>query len=610
MLKNKETGGSVPSCYSLNRLWYRTKTWLSDPTIVFGILLSGFFAYLILSPVLLMLYDSVVIDFADKARAGGEEGVFTLYYLKRALSSRISEYIFWTPLVNTVTVAFCVIGITLALGTILGWLVSRTDLYGKRWFSTVLMVPYMVPSWTFALAWFAIFRNRTTGGLNGWLETLGFQPPDWLSYGLVPITIILALHYVPFVILLVGNALRQFDSQLEDSARTLGAGSRIVALKIIFPLLRPSIISASTLVFARCLGDVGVTYILGVPVKIDLLSTSLLRTISTGQTGMSAVLAGAIILLGAASVLIDMKLLKAAQRYVTIGAKGSMHRVSRLGKWQWPAVIFTTLIIVISAVIPLVTLFLTTVMRIPGIVSFNNFTLDFWIGHDLDTTALRQGILITGDFWVAAWNTVWMVGSASIAAGFFGLFVGYMIVRSPIKIVGAFLKQVTFLPYLVPGIAFAAAYLSMFAEPRGPIPSLYGTTWILIIALFASQMPFASRAGIAAMMQMGQEPEEAAKIVGASWWRRMLSIVLPIHKGSLVSGILLPFISGIKGLSLVILLAVPGTDLLTTYAVRLVDYGYTQAANAVSVMICVIAFVGTWVVQKLGKSNLSDGIGG
>ena len=610
MLNDKKSDNSEVAGRSLNRFWYRARTWLSEPTIIFGLILSIFFAYLILSPVLLMLFDAITIDFADKSRAGGETGTLTLYYLQRALSSRISQYIFWIPLLNTAIVSLCVIGITLTLGSTLGWLVSRTDLLGKRWFSTALVVPYMVPSRTFALAWLAIFRNRTTGGLNGWVESLGLNPPDWLSYGIVPITIILALHYVPFVILLVGNALRQFDSQLEDSARTLGATPRVVALKIILPLLRPSIISASTLVFAKCLGDVGVTYILGVPVKVDLLSTSLLRAISTGQSGMSAVLAGAIVILGAASVLIDMKLLKAAQRYVTIGSKGSIHKISRLGKWQWPAVTFTSMVIVVSAVIPLLALFLTTVMRIPGIISFENFTLDYWIGRDLDTTALRQGILITGEFWVAAWNTVWMVGSAAIAAGFFGLFVGYMVVRSPIAIIGAFLKQVTFLPYLVPGIAFAAAYLSMFATPRGPMPSLYGTTWILVIALFASQMPFASRAGIAAMMQMGQEPEEAAKIVGAGWWRRMVSIVLPIHKGALVSGILLPFISGIKGLSLVILLAVPGTDLLTTYAVRLVDYGYTQAANAVAVMICVIAFTGTWIVQKLGKSNLAEGIGG
>ncbi|MCK5515403.1 MAG: hypothetical protein KAI39_00910, partial [Desulfobulbaceae bacterium] len=183
---------------------------MSEPTIAFGVILSIFFTYLILSPVLLMLFDAITIDFADKSRAGGEAGQFTLYYFRRALSSRISLYIFWKPLLNTAIVSLCVIVITLMLGSTLGWLVSRTDLLGRRWFSTALVVPYMVPSWTFALAWLAIFRNRTTGGLNGWAESLGFTPPDWLSYGIVPITIILALHYVPFVILLVGNALRQF----------------------------------------------------------------------------------------------------------------------------------------------------------------------------------------------------------------------------------------------------------------------------------------------------------------------------------------------------------------------------------------------------------------
>jgi len=122
-------------------------------------------------------------------------------------------------------------------------------------------------------------------------------------------------------------------------------------------------------------------------------------------------------------------------------------------------------------------------------------------------------------------------------------------------------------------------------------------------------MPFASRAGISAMMQLGKDPEDSARIVGAGWWRRLVSIVVPIQKGALVSGVLLPFISGIKGLSLVVVLAVPGTDLLTTYAIRLVDYGYTQASNAVVLMICVIAFFGTLGVQRLTKSSLSDGLG-
>ena len=178
MLNDNGLGNTEPTGRSIDRLWYRARTWLSEPTIVFGLILSIFFAYLILSPVLLMLFDAITIDFADKSRAGGAVGEFTLYYLRRALSSRISLYIFWKPLLNTAIVSLCVIVITLTLGSTLGWLVSRTDLLGRRWFSTALVVPYMVPSWTFALAWLAIFRNRTTGGLNGWVESLGFNPPD------------------------------------------------------------------------------------------------------------------------------------------------------------------------------------------------------------------------------------------------------------------------------------------------------------------------------------------------------------------------------------------------------------------------------------------------
>jgi len=595
---------------SLRVIWYRSQNWARNPTVTIGIILSVFAAYLILAPVIMMLMDAFTVDFADQARASKLEGELTSYYLNRAMNSPIAKYIFWLPLMNTLFVSIVVIIATLLVGGLLGWLVSRTDLLGKRWFSTALIVPYMVPSWTFALAWMAIFKNRTMGGLPGWLESLGFTPPDWLSYGFFPIAVILSLHYVPFVVLLVGNALRQFDSQLEESARTLGASSFQVARRIVFPLLRPSIISAATLVFAKCLGDVGVTYIIGAPVKLDLLATSLLRTISTGQDGMSAVLAGTIVILGTVSVLIDMKLLKAAQRFVTIGSKGSLHRTTVLGKWKWPAFGFASSFVLIGAIIPFAALLLTTVMRMPGIFSWDNFTLEFWIGRDLITTALPQGILITKEFWVAAWNTVWMVGLASIGAGVLGLMVGYIVARSPFRLLGGFLKQVTFLPYLVPGVAFAAAYLSMFAKPHGFIPSLYGTSYILVIALLASQMPFASRAGIAAMMQMGKDPEEAAQIVGAGWWRRVISIVLPIHRGALVAGILLPFISGIKGLSLVILLAVPGTDLLTTYAVRLLDFGYSQAANVVAIMICLIAFGGTWIGQKIGKTNLANGIGG
>jgi iron(III) transport system permease protein len=302
--------------------------------------------------------------------------------------------------------------------------------------------------------------------------------------------------------------------------------------------------------------------------------------------------------------------MREARRFVTIGSKGSMDRLSPLGHWRWGATGFAALMFVLSVGLPLLTLCLSTVMKVPARFTLDNFTLDYWIGSGLNTVALQTGILLSPDLWNAAWNSLRIVGIASLTSGLLGLLVGYVVVRTPFRPLGSFLRQVTFLPYLVPGIAFATAYLSLFAVPRGPIPALYGTSLILMLALIADQMPYASRAGIAAMMQLGKDPEEAAQVVGAGWLRRMVRIVIPIQKGALATGVLLPFISGIKGLSLFVVLAVPSTDVLTTFSLRLVDYHYTQAANAVVLIIAALAYFGALLGQKLTRSNLAQGLGG
>lgn len=592
------------------RLRYKIMTAWREPTAIIGVLLTVIFAYLIVVPIVSLLYDSIEVQFGDQRRTGVPSGGLTSYYFNRALFSPVSQDLFWEPLWNTINISMGAITISLAVGGVLAWLLSRTDMFARRWFATALIVPYMLPSWTFALAWRTAFKNREVGGQMGWLEGMGLTPPDWLAYGQVPITIILALHYTPFVILLFGNALRRFDSQLEDSARILGASPNVVARKIILPLMLPSLMSATILIFAKCLGEFGVSYVLGLPVDYDVLATSLYRSISSRQPGVAAVIAMAIMGMGIVSLLIDARLVRESRKFVTVGGKGSMDRKSSLGAFRMPATAFAGLIFMVSVGLPLLVLTLSTVMRVPGSFSLGNFTLDYWIGHGLEFVAFPSGILLTPDLWTAMWNTLRIVGFASLCSGTMGLLVGYVVVRSHVKAVSVFLRQVTFFPYLVPGIAFAAGYLSLFAVQRGPVPALYGTAAILILALMADQMPYASRAGISAMMQLGKDPEEAAQSAGAGWFKRMWLIVIPIQKGALVAGVLLPFISGIRGLSLFVILAVPGTDVLTTFSLRLLDYNYTQAANAVVLIISALAYFGTLLAQKLTKTNLADGLGG
>ena len=119
----------------------------------------------------------------------------------------------------------------------------------------------------------------------------------------------------------------------------------------------------------------------------------------------------------------------------------------------------------------------------------------------------------------------------------------------------------------------------MFAVPRGPIPSLYGTFWLLVIACTVSYLPYAVKAGISAMMQVGPELEEAAIMAGASWWTRMRRVLFPVQKSTYFSGMLLPFISVTRELSLLILLVTPATQLATTITLRYTDRGWYPYTN-------------------------------
>ncbi|NUO58247.1 MAG: iron ABC transporter permease [Hamadaea sp.] len=590
---------------------YRARVLLAEPTTLIGLLLIAGFGYLVVAPLVAIVSDAVRVQYGDDFRAGAPVGSGTSYYLWRVFRSPVSGDLFWEPFWHTLVVGVGVVVFAVALGGAMAWLVTRTNVPGRKFLAGALVVPYMLPSWTFALAWLTLFKNGRSGGTPGYLESWGVRTPDWLAYGALPMIVTLGLHYYPFVLLLFGNALRRLDSQLEESARVLGARRGQAMRRIVLPLLLPSLSSATLLIFGRVLGTFGTPYILGLPTDYSLLSTTLYRSIHTRSSGVAAVIAAVIVLLGVLVVLVDMRLVREQRRFVTIGGKGSMDRATDLRRWRWPAYAAGLAVFTASVVAPLLILLLSTVTYAPGVFSADNFTLKFWVADKIpDAVGFPHGLLVGGELYEALWNSVRIVGLSAVLCGLLGLLVGYVVVRSGSPRIAGTLRQVSFLPYLVPGIAFAAAYLTLFAVPRGPIPALYGTVTLLVLVMVVTHLPYSSRSGIAAMMQLGKEPEEAAQVVGAGWLRRMWRIVIPIQKGALTTGVVLPFISGIKELSIVIMLATAGMPLLTTLSIHLVDYGYTQQANAAVLVIAAVSFAVTYLAQRLTKSNLSSGLGG
>ncbi|MFB9682239.1 ABC transporter permease [Streptosporangium vulgare] len=591
------------------RLVYRLRVLRHDPTAVLGLVLVILLVYLVVAPLIAVLSDAFRLQYGDDVHAGQQPGEWTGYYLWRVFRSQISGLLFWEPLLNTLVIAVGTTLFALVVGGGMAWLVTRTNVPGRKWLAGALVVPYMLPSWTFSLAWLSLFKNERAAGQVGFLQAQGIHTPDWLAYGAVPIIFTLGLHYYPFVLLLVGNALRRIDAQLEDSARILGAPQRTVIRRIVVPLMLPALSSAVLLVVGRVLGTFGTPYVLGLPADYRVLSTGLFQSIRDRSTGVASVLATVIVIIGVLIVLVDTRMMREHRRFVTVGGKGAMDRLGDLRRWRWPAFALGVLVFAVSVLVPVLTLLVSTVTRTP--LDLSTFTLDYWFAEKLPgAVGFPHGVFRGSELWEAAWNSLRIVGLASLVCAVAGLLIGYVVVRGSAPRVAAFLRQVSFLPYLIPGIAFAAASLSLFAVARGPVPALYGTTFLLILVMAVTHLPYSSRSGIAAMMQLGREPEEAAQIAGASWWQRMRLIIFPIQKGALVTGVVLPFISGLKELSIVIMLTTTGTQLLTTLSIGLVDYGYTQLANAVVLMIALVSFTMTYLTQRLTKSSLASGLGG
>ncbi|HLS32937.1 MAG TPA: ABC transporter permease subunit, partial [Brevibacterium sp.] len=215
----------------------------------------------------------------------------------------------------------------------------------------------------------------------------------------------------------------------------------------------------------------------------------------------------------------------------------------------------------------------------------------------------QRGVLRNPQILDAAWNTVLLGAAVAVCAGLLGLLIAYVLTRSagPRWLTGT-LGVVSFVPFLIPGIALGAAFIAQFGASWGPFPSLYGTFAILVLAGVAATIPFAVRSGTAAMSQVSRDVEDSAVMAGAGLFRRLRSIVAPLTARGLLTGGALVFVQMVRDLSLVVLLATPAMPVLAVLTYQYSSENFTQLANAVTVLIAVISVGATLLVRRFEKS--------
>ena len=584
----------------------RLKNNIRRPHIVISLILLAILLLIVLLPFAKMVKDSFVWQFADiRLSRNAQPGALTLFHWQRVFFSPLTRNTLLGPLLNSLSTSLSVSACAMIIGSLLAWLVARTDLPLKRIIATVAVLPYVIPSYIHALAWLNLFKNDRIGGAAGVFQYLtGMSPPDWLSYGYLPIVVTLSIHYFPFTFLLVSAALTSIDSRLEESGEILGASRAQILRRITFPLVLPALLSSFILTFSRILGTFGTPYFLGTPVRYYTLSTQIYSNIINRVPSVGYILAFVLIAISSTIIFVNQKMIGRRKSYVTIGGKGFQVTQTPLGRLRYPLVGMVALLFFVSVLMPFVLILWQTLTLYPDDYSLKHLTLLFWIGKA--NTAFAEGeagILRNPAILGAAWNSIKLALTASVMAGFIGIFIGYAVVKGRNTRLSFAVEQMSFLPYLVPGIAFGALYLALFSHQIGPMPALYGTFFLVALVCTAKNLPFTGRAGITSMLQIGSELEEASETLGARWTMRFRRIILPLSIQGAISGFVLVFITVMRELSLIILLVTPETRTLTTMTFRYQEQGYSQFSSAISVLIIAIVVIGELFSRRLGRKG-------
>ena len=600
------------------RLKNQIKAVVTNPYNIIVLIAVVLLVYLIVLPLLDMIATTFELAQRDiRAVGGGKAGDFTLYYWQRLLASELSWTMLIKPLINSLVIGVCVSVCAILLGSILAWLMVRSDLPFKKFFSLAVIIPYMIPSWCKSQAWLSMFKTARLGGAPGFMASLGLDVPEWLAYGPVAIIIVLTLHYYAYTYLLVSSALNSINSELEEMGEIQGAGKAMILRKITLPLVLPAILSAVILTFSKAIGTFGTINYLGSPVQYYTLSSQLYMNINSRDTQTGFAMAILMIIIASIAVFVNQKLIGSRKSYATIGGKGGRSTLIGLGKVGRPVITAALFVFfAVGIIMPIVILVMESFMLKEGIYSLDNFTLHYWIGEsNPQIMEGLPGIFKNDEFINSLFNSLRLTLVNGVFGTIFGQLLGYITAKGRGRLHGKLVEQLVFIPYLIPSVAFGGIYLSMFSQPQQIfgvtlVPALYGTFALLTLVSVVKHLPFAARAGTSNMLQISGELEEAAAIEGAGFFRRFVKIVFPLSKGGFISGFMLIFVSIMKELDLIILIMTPTTSTLPYLAFRYQNGNSPQASDCVAIVMFSIVFLVYAIANLSGKADLAKSMAG
>ncbi|QIO56336.1 ABC transporter permease [Rhizobium leguminosarum] len=497
----------------------------------------------------------------------------------------------WSATYYTVITAILGTVISLVIGCLFAFLLTLTDIRAKGALSFFFVLPMMIPPQVTALAWV-----QMSGPSSPLLKALHIAPPlgsPQPLYSVGGIALLYGVQHAPLVYLALRAGLMTLPRDGVEAARLSGASSLRVFRDIILPLSLPGIIAGAAISFVSCTGNFGIPAILGIPASIFTLPTLIFTKFSafTSRTfGDVAVLSAIIAVISVVGLMIQDRALR-GRDYRVIGLSGAS-AAFELGAWRFAFTPLVWAILFFMLAAPFFALLAGALVPAYGVpLTFKTMSL-----HAFEEILFRQAVTRT-----AFINSLSLAGATALCLLVVTVLAAYVLTRRK-DVVSRIVSSLIEIPYSLPGIVMAVSFILVFAAP---IPilhiSLYGTIWIILIAYFSSFFAVSLKPVVSAFHQLDPALEEAARLSGAGFFRRLADVIVPLIAPAAGASVILVFLIACNELTISALLWSAGTQTLGVAIYNLDDSGSSDLASALSVLVVLMVVVLMLLLELLAK---------
>jgi iron(III) transport system permease protein len=490
---------------------------------------------------------------------------------------------------NTFALAITRQAIALLIGAFFAWLIARTDIPWKRTLEFLFWLSFFLPALPETMGWILLLDPKY-GLLNQAFMNLGIvNQPLFNIYSFWGIIWAHLGGTVSVKVMLLAPAFRNLDAALEEASKISGASGRHTFFHIVIPVMMPAILVTTILGVIRSLEAFEIELLLGTPIGLQVYSTKIHELVTWEPPQFAPAMALSTVFLGVLLLMVALQRRYIANRnYETITGRGFSIRPTPLGRWRYPLFALVLFFALVITVVPTALLFTGTFMKLFGFFNIPEpWTLENWRATLSDPVLVRS-----------LWNTLAIgVGSGLIGVFFFS-FIAYVIVKT--RYAGRWLLDfLSWLPWSIPGILLGIALLWTFLQTKIFLP-IYGTIYLLMIAMLIKSMPFGTQMIKSVLIQLGTDLEEASKVCGGTWYHTFRRVILPLTMPALITVGLVGFISAARDISTVVLL---GSGKSRTLSLLMLDFAAGaefEKATVVAVMIVGLVVGAALLARALG----------